>query len=158
MFLDENTLFAKGNNAGEKICHKDSKYILLLNSDVEIIDQYWLKKMLNVHKRGITSLGFVAGNPYDRADGYCFLIDKDLYEKHHGLDENFEWFWSITLIQAKILKENLSVIAVKDHEKLLHHFGGASGGDWQGAKGMDVDTKNVIKWFSNKQIKTLDTL
>ena len=158
LFLDENTLFAKGNNTGEKLCAKTSKLVLLLNSDIEIRSPEWLSKMIHIHKKGITSLGFVKGNPYDRADGYCFMIDKELYEKYHGLDEKYEWFWSITRLQAEVLRDNYDVTAVKNHENLLHHFGGASGGDWQGANGMDVDMKQVIKWFDNKSIKTIQEL
>lgn len=157
LFLDKNMLFAKGNNIGVKLCDKRTELVLLLNSDIEIKDPLWLKKMVEKYKKGIISLGFVEGNPYNRADGYCFMIDKGLYEKYL-LDENFEWFWSITKIQAEILREGFIVQAVKNHENLLHHFGGASGGGWEQAKGMDVEMKKVIKWFEGREISVIEKI
>jgi GT2 family glycosyltransferase len=157
LFLDENTLFARGNNTGVKLCDKKTDLVLLLNSDIEIKDSLWLNKMVNKYKKGIISLGFVEGDPYSRADGYCFMIDRKIYEKYQ-LDENFERFWSITKIQAQVLKDGLTVKAVKNHENLLHHFGGASGGDWNGAKGMDIEMEKVIRWFGGKNVDVIDKL
>lgn len=157
VFLDKNILFAKGNNLGVKLCDKESDLVLLLNSDVEVKDPKWLQKMVDNYKKGVISLGFVEGNPYSRADGYCFMVDKGLYEKYK-LDEDFEWFWSITKLQAMILKDGFTVRAVKNHENLLHHFGGASGGDWHGAKGMDVEMKKVMKWFDGKKVTAVERL
>lgn len=157
VFLDKNTLFAKGNNTGVKLCDKKAELVLLINSDIEIKDPSWLNKMVKAYKKGIISLGFVEGCPYSRADGYCFMIDRSLYDKYQ-LDEEFEWFWSITRIQAKVLRDGFVVQAVKDHENLLHHFGGASGGDFKGAKGMDVEMEKVIKWFGKKEVKQIERL
>ena len=78
LFLEEITLFARGNNIGSKICNKDATHILLLNSDVKIIDANWLTKLIEIHTSGVTSYGICINDPL-RVDGYCFLIDKDLY-------------------------------------------------------------------------------
>lgn len=157
ILLDENKLFAKGNNIGVRACNEESGLILLLNSDIEIKDPLWLERMVGEYADGILSLGFVEGNPYSRADGYCFMIDRKLYEKY-WLDEDFEWFWSITKLQAEVLRDGFVVKAVKNHENLLHHFGGASGGDWQGAEGMDVKMEKVIKWFGGKEVMEVDRI
>ena len=84
-----------------------------------------------------------------RADGYCMLIDKYLYDKYQ-LDENFEWWWSVTKLESKVLKNGLPVRAVKEHEKLMHHFGGRSGKGYKDAKGMDISINEVLTWFQEK--------
>lgn len=154
-FSQENTLFAKGNNIAFQLCDPRAKQVLLLNSDIDIRNPYWLAEMVKRYKKGVFSLGVVKGNPYTRVDGYCFLIDKDLYGKYL-LDENYAWWWSITKLQAQVLNEGFTVAGVKDHSNLLFHYGGMSGTDFKGAKGMDTDGDKVIKWFKNHQIKVID--
>lgn len=157
VMLNENTLFAKGNNIASKLCHPDSKYILLLNSDVEIRNENWLSELLKVHKKGATTLGICEGKPHTRGDGYCFLIDKELYQ-HYLLDENFEWWWSITKLQALLLNDGYNVTVVKEHSNLLYHYGGKSGNDWKNAKGMEIEQEQVSKWFQRGNIKIIESL
>lgn len=152
--LSDNSLFAAGNNIAASLASKDSQYFLLLNSDVEIRDDKWLSNLINVHKYGITSYGLV--NDPLRVDGYCLLIDTDLYLKN-PLDEGHQWYWAITKQQAKILKEGYSVQGYSEHEKWLHHFGGKSGSDYKSAKGMQVNRKEVYSWFGGKQPKIIDS-
>lgn len=154
LMLDENTLFAKGNNIGFKICSKDATHVLLLNSDVEIRHQDWLSVLVKNHKRGATSYGLCANKPL-RADGYCFLIDKDLYGDYK-LDENFEWWWSVTKLQGQLLSENNNVLAIDNHDNYLYHFGGRSGKSFIGAKGNTTDFEEVNSWFKEKQADILD--
>lgn len=157
IFEKENTLFAKGNNTASLACDEKSDYILLLNSDVEIRDKDWLKLLLENHKRGAIAFGLCEGNPYTRADGYCFLIDKDLYLEYK-LDENFEWWWSVTKLQAQLLKDEYNVSAVRDHDHLLYHYGGASGKSWRNSKGMNIEGKQVKEWFNKKDIRIIDKI
>ena len=116
--LDRNTLFAPGNNIGAAATSRSSSYVLLLNSDVEVRDPDWLRRLLALHRRGATSFGFVDGDPIPRADGYCLLVDRDLMLEH-GLDEEFEWSWSITKLQAQLLAAGHRVQAVREHDHLL---------------------------------------
>jgi glycosyltransferase involved in cell wall biosynthesis len=153
--LSENTLFAKGNNIGSRLISNDSDYILLLNSDVKIIDKCWLKKLSNKHKKGIISYGVVESNPI-RADGYCFLINTNLYQKYE-LDESFEWWWSITKLQTQILKEGHDVIAIKNHDNYIVHYGGKSKNkDLNDVKGMDIEIDEIMSWFKDNKIKIID--
>jgi hypothetical protein len=145
-FLNYNSLFAEGNNIAARVARQDATHYLLLNSDVEIRHPYWLANLLHHHKRGVTAYG-VAFNHVPRADGYCFLIDADLY-KQHQLDEGHQWWWSITKIQAKLLNADLSVQAFANHEQWLHHFGGKSGDSWRGAKGMEITPEDAALWFN----------
>ncbi|MDL2235500.1 glycosyltransferase [Christensenellaceae bacterium OttesenSCG-928-L17] len=151
-----NTLFAGGNNILAAIADQDSKYFLLLNSDVEIKSSEWLTNLLKIHKKnkaGITTYGVVDTEP-KRVDGYCYLIDADLYRKF-PLDESYQWYWGITKQQAKVLNDGHIVQGVKDHEQYLHHFGGKSGDSFIGAKGMDTPQTKSKKWFNGKKPKFL---
>lgn len=154
---DRNTFFAKGNNTASKLCAEESTHILLLNSDVEICDKYWLKNLLDKHERGAISYGVCEGEPHVRADGYCFLIDKDLYLKYK-LDEQFEWWWSVTKLQAQLLKDMYVVKAIKEHDKQLLHYGGMSGKAWKSSKGMQVEGQEVKEWFSKYNVNVIDRI
>ena len=125
---DENTFFAKGNNIGTSYSNENSKYYLLLNSDIKIIDPDWLYLMLKGHKYGISSIGICdKGKHTARCDGYCFLIDKDLYDEYK-LDENFKWWYGITKLQIQVLnQEGCFVGGCEDDSTLIKHYWGGSG-------------------------------
>lgn len=148
-----NSLFAGGNNIAATLASKDSDLFLLLNSDIEVKDDNWLSNLIDVHKRGITSYGLV-DEPL-RVDGYCMLIDADLYLEN-PLDEGHQWYWAITKQQAKLLRDGHSVQGYSEHEKWLHHFGGKSGSDFKNAKGMDVTREEVYSWFDGKKPNIID--
>jgi len=126
--LESNRLFAKANNIGVKISPEHTNKILLLNSDVEILDPQWLCKLLHTHQRGATSIGVVPKSRQfpARCDGYCFLIDRDLYE-NYWLDEYYPWWWSITKIQSQLLNDNFLVQAIKDRSNIIKHYKHKSG-------------------------------
>lgn len=126
-FSGENMFFAKGNNFGCSLALEETSHYLLLNSDIKVKNPYWLKLLLDNHKYGISAYGVVKDGENTRADGYCFLIDRDLYDEFK-LDENYKWFWSITKLQGQVLaKLNTSVKAYDNHDKLIIHYGGKSG-------------------------------
>lgn len=149
-FSERNTPFAGGNNLGAGLADKDSELLLLLNSDISIKNPNWLRILVDSKQLGgylIASYGQATGSP-KRADGFCFLIDRDLYNRYL-LDENYEWFWSITKIQSQILQQGGKILALGNHDHLLVHYGGKSGKDFVGAKGMDINIEEVLKWFDN---------
>lgn len=156
-YSKENMFFAKGNNFGTTLASKDSNYYLLLNSDVKIINPNWLELLLKNHKYGISAYGAVNDGKNTRADGYCFLIDKDLYDKFK-LDENFKWFWSITKLQGEVLEiPNTSVKAYYDHDDIIIHYGGKSG---KAFKKVNVNLKeqevnDLLKKTQTKDILTI---
>lgn len=156
IYNEKNVFFAAGNNIAFKYCAPESKYILLLNSDVEIRDPYWLKKLLSHHAQGAVSYGACLSAPI-RCDGYCLLLDKDLYLKYQ-LDEKYSWWWSVTKLQAQMLNDNYAVTAIKDHEKFLHHFGGKSGTGWKNAKKTSIVKTEIIDWFGTKSITVIDSI
>lgn len=154
---DENLFFAKGNNVGSRLASPDATHFLLINSDVEIRNDMWLKKLAQVcPEGGICAYGLVQDEPV-RADGYCMLIAKELYQKYE-LDESYEWFWSITKFQAQALAEGKRVVAVRSHDDMIYHFGGKSGKAYRHAKGMD-EKKNVIcSWFEGHHVEILEQI
>lgn len=147
----KNDLFARGNNLASEYSSKNTTHYLLLNSDIKVINPNCINKLMEIHPKngGISSFGAVLFEPI-RADGYCMLIDKFLYDKYK-LDEYFEWWWSITKLQSQVLKEGFKIRAVKNYEKHIHHYGGKSGDGWKGATGMDISIDEVISWFENKK-------
>lgn len=156
VFNDKNELFAGGNNIAAKYADKDAKFYLLLNSDVKIKNKNWLKRLVDLHPgRGISSYGVVLSEPV-RADGYCLLINKDLYDAHQ-LDEEFQWWWSVTKLEAEILNEGNKIIAVRNHENDIHHYGGKSGKGFKDASGLYPDMDKVKAWFKSGKVEILDT-
>ncbi len=147
VLLDRNTLFAEGCNRAASLATEEATHLLLLNPDIVIVNRKWLSKMMWIHLPGITSLGSVKGAPITRADGYCLLVDRDVWDKSGGLDENYQWWWSVTRLQASALRQGRTVQAVKKHRHLLRHLGGKSGSSWRGAKGMETRLAEVASWF-----------
>lgn len=156
--LDRNTLFAEGNNVGVAASSRSAPLVLLLNSDVEVRDAGWLRRLIDAHARGVTSLGAVELGPLPRADGYCLLVDRDLYLSAGGLDEGFQWYWGVTKLQAEVLAGGHPVRAVREHDELLHHFGGKSSGGVEGAAGMETTPDTVRSWFSGRTVEVLERL
>lgn len=155
LFNSKNDLFAKGNNIAASLASSDSDYYLLLNSDVQINSSDWLQNLLQIiqSKNGIVSYGAVLSEP-KRVDGYCLLIDAKLYDKYK-LDEQFAWWWGVTKLEGKVLKDGDHVTAINNHEKYLHHFGGKSGKGFKNAAGMNVDINEVKSWFENNKVKII---
>ena len=151
--LESNRFFSKGNNVGVKISPEESNYVLLLNSDVEILDPMWLKRLLDVHKEGITTYGACVGGKFpNRGDGYCFLIDRKLYEKY-WLDESFPWFWGITKLQAEVLKGGYPVQVIRNHKNIIKHYGAGSGDAFAALdNSIKIDLSAVESWFENKSV------
>jgi glycosyltransferase involved in cell wall biosynthesis len=143
---DHNALFAAANNQAVRAADPGSRFVLLLNSDVEIRDPEWLRRLLELHCRGATSLGVIDDAAGVRGDGYCLLVDRDLYDRY-GLDEQYAWWWCVSRLQAQLLCAGHRVTAVRDHERELVHHWAKSGDDFAGAPGMATDPATVRGWF-----------
>jgi GT2 family glycosyltransferase len=153
--LERNTLFSPANNIGAAAASRSARYVLLLNSDTEVRHPDWLLRLLELHERGATAYGVVNRGPVPRADGYCLLVDRDLFIAY-GLDENFGWNWAVTKLQAELLKAGHAVRAVQEHDHLLYHFGGKSGEPPRGAKGMRVNRDEVVGWFDGHSVELIE--
>lgn len=158
LFAGENLMFAKGNNVAASLASQETEYVLLLNSDIQINDPQWIQKMVDYLEQqengGAIGLRSCPGIP--RCDGFAMLIKKSLYLKYR-LDEEYEWWWSVTKLQAEIRKEGYAVTAVKEYENLLHHFGGKSPQEAiKTAKGMSVENQTIESWFVSTQAPFLE--
>lgn len=122
---DKNYLFVGGNNRAAEYSDPDSELLLLLNSDIEIKNTAWLQEMVHVHKRGITATQ-VCSEKDKRPDGWCLLIDKDIFMKFKLDEERFTWFFSIADLGSKMMKSGYSIQTIRYYEDFIHHFGGAS--------------------------------
>ncbi len=151
--LDRNSLFAEGNNLAAELASPRATHYLLLNSDIDVKQDDWLRHLLDNHQRGITAYG-VAPDP-DRVDGYCLLIDADLYNRFK-LDEGHQWWWAVTKMQALVLNAGFPVRGYSEHARYLHHFGGKSGSGFKNAKGMNVSRDEVLGWFAGRTPEVLD--
>jgi GT2 family glycosyltransferase len=161
-FSERNTLFAEGNIIASKLADKGSMYYLLLNSDVSIRNKDWLKYLLALVERD-NYAGGAFGYCYSRGkiinghkfkyihkpDGYCFLIERELFDKYQLDYEHYQWWWGITKFFGQVLREGKNLFAISHHNKMIVHYGGKSGNDWEGAKGMNVDMYTVYAWFDN---------
>lgn len=144
---DVNTFFARGNNLAAEMSDASARYLLLLNSDVRIDDPNWLTELMRLKEEGgyaAAAYGFCA-KP-DRADGYCLLIDRDVYMKYR-LDEDFPWWGGVTKLQYEMLRDGLSVLAVDNHEGVLHHHGGKSGKSYRQAGKLDERYDSMMREF-----------
>jgi glycosyltransferase involved in cell wall biosynthesis len=151
-----NTLFAEGNNIAARMADVRSTHFLLLNSDVEVHAPLWLRELLDLHQApGIAAYGVVAHPPI-RVDGYCLLIDAPSWRERGGLDEGFQWWWSVTKLQAGMLADGLPVRGIYAHDDRLVHFGGRSGDAFRGAQGMSATQKEVESWFAGRRPEVLD--
>jgi glycosyltransferase involved in cell wall biosynthesis len=145
---DHNALFAAGNNIAADLAEPRATHFLLLNSDIEVRSPDWLRHLLDIHERGICAYGWVPYAP-EKVDGYCLLVDADLYRRHR-LDESHQWWWAVTKMQAILLNEGFVVKGYDEHERYIHHFGGKSGDGYKNARGMDVTEDEVARWFAGR--------
>ncbi|RHM62807.1 MULTISPECIES: glycosyltransferase family 2 protein [Coprobacillaceae] len=125
VFSNKNLLFAGGNNEAVKYASEDSKYILLLNSDVEIRNRSWLEKMMNIHKLGVTACQ-VCSYDDNRPDGWCLLVDKDLYLRYQLNSKKFTWFYSISDFCSRLQNDGYSIQTIEYYNNFIYHFGGSS--------------------------------
>lgn len=144
-YLNTNTWFSEGNNVGSKLAAVDSDFILFLNPDIKIRHSSWLCKLLDMHEKGISAYG-VIGNGHglpERADGYCLLIDKDVFFKYY-FDEAFKFWWSTSKLQAEVLRDGYTVKAIKNHRHILFHYGGGCGNVPK--EYLELDKRYIQEW------------
>lgn len=149
IFSDKNYFFVGGNNRAIKYVSKDSKYILLLNSDIEIRNKYWLENILRIHKKGITACQ-VCDEIDCRPDGWCLLVDKEIYLKYLLDEEKFTWYFSIADFASRVMKAGYNVQSIRNYQEFIIHFGGASEIASNISNLSLKDGDNVNEWFPHK--------
>jgi GT2 family glycosyltransferase len=149
---EENRLWSPANNQGLKNCAEDSKYCLLLNSDVQILDPAWLselQKPMNKFQRVAitgTQYNFNHVKPtYGGIDGCCFMFRKELLDEIGLLDENYPLNGAGYVYTVNAWAKGWYYYFV-DNDKLLIHFGKRSRIDKQTQlRNVRVNRFQVIK-------------
>jgi hypothetical protein len=154
--LDRNTFFAEANNIGVGMAPRDATHILLLNTDCEVLDPDWLRRMLAVHREGATGLRYVTSGAWPRADGFCLLIDRHCWED--GLDESYQWWWSVTGLEARLLRQGRAVQAVREYADVVVHHGGKSGKAFKSATTAESSSEHIAGWFEGRQVAVVERL
>lgn len=148
---DLNLFFVKGNNEAVKLASNDSEYLVLLNSDVEIVDRRWFSTLLEITpKHGISAYGEV-NYPYPRPDGWCFMVDRVTFQDLGGLDECFQMDWGITEFTARVMDRKIPVQVITNSDLAIVHFGGKS----RKSSAMPFNSlsdEQVVKMFSGKRV------
>lgn len=149
IFSETNYYFVGGNNRAVKYVSKDSDFILLLNSDIEIRNSQWLSGMLKVHKRGITACQVCSKVDF-RPDGWCLLVDKDIYGQLRLDEDRFKWFGSIADFGSRVMKKGYSVQSIQDYSMFIRHFGGCSEISAEIASTSKQDSAGIDSWYPHK--------
>jgi GT2 family glycosyltransferase len=156
--LNENSFFVRGNNIASKLCSPESDYILLLNSDVEIRNELWLKKMVEQLKKTKGAIATqICCREDNRPDGWCYLINKDIYLNKLLDEKNFKHTYALAKFNAQLLEEGYQVITIEEFENFIFHFGGKSGKVTK-LKGMDTTNEQIKKWFKGNKCKVIKRL
>ena len=147
----ENILWCPACNQGFKQTSSDSKFIVLLNSDIEIHKEDWIfrlqQPMLNNDGIGLsgTKHNFQPIKPtYGALDGCCLMIKKTLLDDIGYFDENYPWNGSPYIFTQKAWKTGTKYYYVND-SKLMTHFGKKSRLDNKvQLKNNSIDKRSII--------------
>jgi hypothetical protein len=175
VFNDVNRYFSGGNNDGVAASDSQSEYLLFLNSDVAVIHQLWLCKLLAI----IEGTGDFAPNPWAtkptvaapgpldilsagwshdvnvqpsmaRPEGFCLMMRRSVWRP---FDENFPWHYGWEHTVADTIRDGARCGVLFNYAPYLIHREGASGG----AVGFENrDQPDLGKWFAGLNIETLD--
>ena len=143
---DENYYFVGGNNRAVRCSSEDTSYVLLINSDIEIRNSQWLKKMVEIHQRGITACQ-ICNEIDNRPDGWCLLVDKDIYLNHELDEDKFTWYYSVADFGSRVMRAGYAVQTIKDYDNFIKHFGGMSEAP-KALTGLNADyASEVNTWY-----------
>lgn len=169
-----NALFSEGNNIGVQHSDPESEYLLFLNSDVAVIHDQWLDKLLSWiegeanywpnpwcskvnHPKGgpldILSAGWshdinVEGNA--RPEGFCLMMRRKIWRP---FDTNFPWLYGWEHTVSEIMRDGARCGVLFNYSKYLVHRESASG---KPPAHEDASAPDLGGWFAGLEIETLD--
>lgn len=96
---EENVLWAPACNQGLAEISRDSRHVLLLNPDCEILRDDWVERLAGVLERdetvGVTGTGLNwkrIGPVFGCVDGHCFFMRREAFDAVGPLDaERYPW-------------------------------------------------------------------
>jgi len=125
---DKNVLWCPACNQGFKDASPDTKFFVLLNSDVEIHDNDWIfqlqKPMLENELIGQTGTkyNFQPLMPtYGALDGCCLMIRKTLLDDIGHFNEDYPWNGAPFIFTQKAWKQGIKYYYVDEQKMVTHH-------------------------------------
>lgn len=176
-----NHYFSEGNNIGVRHSDPDSKFVLLLNSDTEILDDNWLRCMVewaeglpevlfpytwSTHptqpkdiKRGIVSIDWgwntqIEGNM--QPDGWCCLIRREAWR---DIDPDFPMAFGIMKMLAGVIRDGYPCGVLSQYGKIIKHYGQGSTDPDFGEKhpsGITKSRPDIRGWWKDLRCESLD--
>lgn len=174
-----NHWFEEGNNIGVRNSDPASEFILLLNSDTEILDGTWLQRMIdwaegvpevlypyvwstiparpeNI-RRGIVSIDW----GYDltveglvRPEGWCCLIRREAWRE---MDPNLPNGFGILKMLADAIRDGYPCGVLCQYGKHIKHYGsGSSPPDSKSAAPPYKYPSDMLAWWKGLKCETLD--
>lgn len=127
---DENKLWCAGCNDGIRAADPGSKYILLLNSDIEIRREDWLQVLIAVMEQDPRT--GIVGPQHNRMrgcapvfgwiDGHCMLIRRKLLDEVGLLDcERWPWSGAPAELTAAAYARGYTYRVVHPDDEPVHH-------------------------------------
>lgn len=165
-----NHFFSEGNNIGVRHSNPESRYILLLNSDMEILHPEWLKKMTEWMEgtpeicpytwsdkaqppspgpRDVVSYGWswdadVPGCA--RPEGSCCMIRRTMWRE---ISPDFPFHSGIEEMLASIARDGGIVGSLSQYAPYVHHHGGGSEAPLMRNQIVNKRVANMKEWWSH---------
>jgi GT2 family glycosyltransferase len=128
---DDNRLWCAGCNQGIRQAAASSRYVLLLNPDIEVLRDDWLDRMVAIAESE-PRVGLVGTRHqyrpiapvYGWLDGQCLLAQRSLIEEVGLLDEaRFPWGGAPQLLAVQAALRGWRYKVVPPWERLVVHHG-----------------------------------
>lgn len=173
-----NSFFSEGNNLGVRVSNPASEFILLLNSDVGIVDGCWLTKMLawmedtieyrpsvwHAHTvqprpgpKDIISFGW-SFDPQVvpsgcRPEGWCCLIRRSVWQE---MSPDFPFYYGFEEMIGNVVRAGARCGVLWHYQPYLVHREGGSEGPSIAHLIVNTRTPDIAAWFAGIDIETLD--
>ena len=177
---DTNRLFAPGNNDGVRASDPTTDYILLMNSDVAVLREDWLAKLIawmegtieyrpsvwphhpttpDPGPRDIVSCGWAHDANvlpgHVRPDGFCILFRRSWWR---DLDEAYPWHGGMEHTVSNSVREGAKCGVLSQYPRfIVHREGGSRSMDPAMASTLAGTTPpDIGGWFNGLRIESLD--
>ncbi len=172
-----NHFFSQGNNIGVGWSNPVSKYILLMNSDVAVLREDWLVKLVawmegtieyspsvwglapttpNPGPRDIVSAGWshdwTVIPSRARPEGFCCLLRRDVWQ---DMSPDFPWIYGFEEMITNVIRGGAKCGVLSQYKPYLVHREGGSGGITPGTA-IHTRIPNMSQWFRGLYVETLD--
>lgn len=173
----KNRFFSEGNNIGVRNSNPASEFILLMNSDVAVIQPDWLVKLIawmegtieyepsvwgltptkpDPGPRDIVSAGWAHDATVipsqARPEGFCCLFRRSVWR---DLSPDFPWLYGFEEACANSIRDGAKCGVLSQYSPYLIHREGASGKIIDGTLN-ETRVSDISAWFRGLYVETLD--